>query len=179
MGKKLVSIIMCIMLGAALVGCGSDKGSKDSSKENDTAEIDKDFSIEMTDSFTYKDPEDLDFNQRYVLVGDESCKLLSDMKGFGYTATKVYDIMYGKDGKPVAEYNYFIAPDETSAADLAEFYSSQGQNVMQEGTIVYAVSEGDTVEAAIAAFAAGGTLSEETLEAYVEMMKSYNGLTEY
>lgn len=182
MKKRLISIMICIMM-LLMIGCGSDKAennsAKDPVKEDESQTIDKDFSIEMTDDYTFTDPQDLDFNQRFVLVGDENSKVLSDMANFGLTATKMYDIFYAKDGVPVGEYQYFVTPDEASATALNEFYSSQGQNITQEGNVIYAFSDGDTVEAMIIMFASTGAISAETPEAYIEMMKSFNGLMEY
>lgn len=186
MKNRLISIIMCIMLGAFLIGCsgGNDSGSgkEDSGREQESSEeqtIDKDFSIQMTDSYTYKDPEDLDFDQRFVLVGDESCKLLSDMSNMGYTASNIYLVLYVQDGTAVGEYQYFVTPDEASAAALAEFYTSQGQQITQEQNVIHIYSDADTIQAAIITFASMDTISDETPEAYIEMMKSFNGLVEY
>lgn len=180
MKNKRIAIVMCMILGIVLAGCSLDKGDSKSEDKKGEAEIDKNFSIEMTDSYTFTDPEGLDFNERYVLVGDENSKLLSDMKNFGYTATKIYQIIYGKDGKAAAEYDFFVTPDEASATELAEFYSSQGQQITQEGNLLYAFSDGDTVQAAIMMYASiESSMSEETVEAYAEMMKDFNGLIEY
>ncbi len=186
MKNRLISIIMCMMLGALLLGCsgGNDSSSEkaDSGEEQESSEeqtIDKDFSIQMTDSYTFSDPEDLEFNQRFVLVGDESCKLLSDMSNMGYTASKIYLILYAQDGAAVGEYQYFVTPDEVSAAELADFYTSQGQQITQAENVIYAYSEADKIQATIVTFASMDTISDETPEAYIEMMKSFNGLVEY
>jgi len=187
MKNRLISILMCIMLGALLMGCsgGSDSGSgkEDSASEeeedSEEQEIDSDFSIQMTDSYTFSDPEDLDFDQRFVLTGDESCKLLSDMSNMGYTASNMYLILYVQDGMAAGEYQYFVTPDEASAEELAEFYGSQGQQVTQEENVLYAFSEADVIQAGITSMASTGAISDETPEAYIEMMKSFNGLVEY
>ena len=68
-------------------------------REGETQAVDKDFSLQMTDSYTFTDPQDIDFDQRFVLKGDESCKLLSDMANMGYPATANYDIVYANDGE--------------------------------------------------------------------------------
>ncbi len=191
MKKRMISILLCAMIGVMMIGCGSsekdDAGKTDNlaesgseaDDESETQTIDKDFSLQMTDSYTFTDPQELDFDQRLVLEGDENCKLLSDMANMGYKATNIYLIMYAKDGLAVGEYQYFVTPDETSAKELADFYSSQGQQITQEGNILYAYSEADIIQATITTFASMGTLPDETPEAYVEMMKSFNGLVEY
>lgn len=191
MKKRLVSILMCVMLGIMTAGCGSSgdddaggsesktESGSDAGSEEDAQTIDKDFSIQMTDAYTFTDPQDLDFDQRFVLTGDTSCKLLSDMANMGYKADNIYTILYAKDGVAVGEYQYFVSPDEASATELAGFYSSQGQNIMQEGNVIYAYSEADVIQASITTFASTGAISDETPEAYMDMMKSFNGLVEY
>ncbi|MCI8640069.1 MAG: hypothetical protein HFG41_13260 [Coprococcus sp.] len=192
--KWISTIIICMMAGAiVLTGCGGkDSASKEEASKSESAgeetsgaeeegkeEIAKDFTLAMTDSYTFTDPQDLDFDQRFVLVGEAGCKLLTDMGNMGYNADKMYEILYAKDGVPVGEYQYFVAPDEENAASLAEFYKSQGQNITVEGNVLYAYSEGDVIEATIVTFASTGTITDETPEAYIEMMKSFNGLMEY
>lgn len=183
MKKKLVCIMTCIMIMSLMFGCSlftnEDSSVKDTEKKDNAQTLEKDFSISMTDNYTFTDPQELDFDQRFVLVGDENSKLLSDMGNMGYAATKMYEILYAKDGVAVGEYQYFVTEDEESATELNEFYSSQGQKVTQEGNVLYAYSEGDTIQATIITFATMGTLSDETPEAYIEMMKSFNGLMEY
>lgn len=190
MKKRLISIMMCMMLGVLLIGCsgGNDSGSEKEDSEVQDSEapesskeqtIDKDFSIQMTDSYTFTDPQDIEFDERYVLVGDESCKLLSDMSKMGYSASNIYDIVYVNEGTPAGEYQYFVSPDEAGATALAEFYTSQGQQVVQEGNVIFASVDGDTLEGSIVMMAGTGAISEETPEAYIEMMKSFNGLVDY
>ena len=185
MKKRLISIIMCILLGVLLLGCSGgkdsdsekeDSGEQESSKEQT---IDKDFTLQMTDSYTFTDPQDIDFDERYVLVGDENSKLLSDMSKMGYSASNMYDIVYVNEGTPTGEYQYFVSPDEASAAALAEFYISQGQQIIQEGNIIFSFVDGDTLEGSIVMMAGTGAISDETPEAYIEMMKSFNGLVDY
>ena len=181
MKKKLITVLLCLTLGLAATACGAgkDKGSSDAGDAGQETTVDKDFSLAMTDTYTYTDPQDLNFDQRFVLKGDESCKLLSDMKNFGYTATNVYQIIYAKDGEGAAEYDYYVTPDEASAQALAQFYTSQGQQVTQEGNVLYSVMDGDTLQATIITLSSLGAMSGDTVEDYAEMMKSSYGLTDY
>ena len=98
MRNKLIAILMCVVLSIMMAGCGSDHS--DSKSEDNAPEIDKEFSIAMTDNYTFTDPEDLDFDQRYVLVGDESCKPGSythlDVYKRQVSSTAVADIGDGK-----------------------------------------------------------------------------------
>jgi hypothetical protein len=189
MKKKLISILMCAMIGIMTIGCGSSdkddaKGSDSKTEGKADAQdgkeaVDKNFSLQMSDSYTFTDPQDIEFDQRYVLEGDENSKLISNMANMGYTASKMYDIIYLNDGSPAAEYQYFVTADEASATALAQFYTSQGQKITQEGNVLYAFVDGDTLEGSIISLAGTGAISDETVEAYVEMMKSFNGLVDY
>ena len=182
MKKKLISILMCAMIGIMPIGCGSsdkDDAKRSDSKTEGKADaqdgkeaVDKNFSLQMSDSYTFTDPQDIEFDQRYVLEGDENSKLISNMANMGYMASK-------NDGSPAAEYQYFVTADEASATALAQFYTSQGQKITQEGNVLYAFVDGDTLEGSIISLAGTGAISDETVEAYVEMMKSFNGLVDY
>lgn len=178
MKKKLISILLCVALGAMMAGCGSGDKGADAEKSEEKKEVEK-ISIQMTDSYTFEDPADLEFDQRIVLKGDKSCKLLTDMSNMGYEAEAIYEIMYAKDGLAVASYEYFVTADEASATALAEFYTSQGRQITQEGNVLYGYLDADMIQATITTFASSGTIKDETPEAYMEMMESFNGLVKY
>ena len=181
MKKKIVAMLLCVFAVSVFGGCGLFTSEDSDTAENETQQQEKqeDFSIPMTDTYTFTDPEDLEFDTRYVLTGDASSKLLSDMTNFGFTVSNMYDIVYALDGKPVREYQYFVCPDEASASDLAEYYTSQGQQVTLDGQVLYAVVSGDQVEAMISMHSSLGSMSGDTVEDYVDFMESFNGLTEY
>ena len=185
--RRLVCLMLCILLAVLPAGCSGKKNGV--STDNDNTDVsadaqqddtgDEDFSIQMTDAYTFTDPADLVFDKRYVLVGDKNCKLLSDMNNMGYQAETMYEIIYENEGKPAGEYQYFVTSDEASAQDLEAYYQSIGQNITRDGNILYAFVDGDSLEALIITYAGYGQLSDETVEAYADMMKSFNGLTDY
>ena len=183
MKKKIVATILCVFAVSVFGGCGlftsGDSGEDAGENQAQQQEEQEDFSIPMTDTYTFTDPGDLEFDTRYVLTGDENSKLLGDMKNFGFSVSAMYDIIYALEDKPVREYQYFVCPDEASAADLAEYYTSQGQQVIQEGQILYATVSGDQMEAMITLYASSGSMSGDTVEDYVDFMAGFNGLTEY
>lgn len=135
--------------------------------------------IQMTEDYTFTDPTDLDFDTRYVYVGYEDCKLLSDMKNVGLEATAIYEILYTKNGEYAGEYQYFICPDETLAADLTAYYQGQGQNVTQDGKAVYAFTDGETLLGMVMTYQGMGMIPDETPESYLNFMADFNGLVEY
>lgn len=181
--KKIVCFLICGLLAVMPAGCGAkDSGGETKTgdgQQGDKTESAEPISIQMTDTYIFTDPDDLSFDKRYVLTGDKNCKLLSDMNNMGYAAENMYEIIYENEGKPAGEYQYFVTADEASAKDLESYYSSLGQNVTREENVLYTFVDGDTLEATIITFAGMGEMSEETPEAYAEMMKSYNGLSDY
>lgn len=208
MRKKLYMLCLCIALGAMLMGCGAkDKETEktpdkepqktteatqapDTQKTEETAapsetaasqeaaEGEEVFTIPMTEDYIYGDPDGLEFDKRYVYKGEKGCKLLTDMENMGYFADAIYEILYAKDDKGVAEFQYFVCPDEESATALNEFYASQGQQVTQEGNILYSYVEAEVLQANISLFSSlNGTA--DTTEAYLEAMTSQQGLLEY
>ncbi len=136
------------------------------------------FSLMITDSYTFTDPEGLAFDQRYVLTGDASSKLLSDIINAGYEVTAMYDIVYEREGKAAGEYQYFVTPDEENAKALEEFYASQGQTVTREGNLLYAFVDGEVLQANIMTFSSMNLMSGETVRDYVDFMIGSYGLTE-
>lgn len=189
MKKKIVCLFMCTILGITVMGCGKTEEKKNNATDNTTQNVvettkgeeskEEAFSIKMNKEYTFTDPEDLEFDKRYVLKGDSSSKLMSDMKNYGYNATNMYEILYVKNGEAVKEYQFFVCPDKTSATDLAEFYESQGQEVTQEGSILYACTEKDVLQAHIISYSSMGMMSGETPEDYISFLQSFQGLMEY
>ena len=131
MKKKLISILMCAMIGIMPIGCGSsdkDDAKRSASKTEGKAAAQDDTAIDTGSIMSWR----------------------------GFT---VYS--------------------SSSATALAQFYTSQGQKITQEGNVLYAFVDGDTLEGSIISLAGTGAISDETVEAYVEMMKSFNGLVDY
>ena len=128
MRKKLISILVCAMIGIMMIGCGSsdkdDAGKTDGKTEgkadvqDEKQTIDKDFSLQMTDSYTFEDPAELDFDTRHVLYCDENTKMISQVPA-EYGVKAGYSIIYAKDNAPVADYEFFVcdSADELRAVE--------------------------------------------------------------
>ena len=198
---KWLAFVFVLVLCAAMTACGgsgdiSPAGNGDASSQPvsapsedapsedapDVEEPEQDVvyaPIPLSDDYTFTDPTDLDFDTRYVYAGYEGCKLLSDMKNFGYEATAMYEILYTKDGEFVGEYQYFVCADETMAGDLTAYFQGQGQKVTQDGKVLYAFNDGDTVLAMAMTYQGMGVVADETPESYLSFTADFNGLTEY
>ncbi len=162
------------------------EGAKDTEGVKDTEEGDETKAagaaahpgIEMTDTFTFTDPADLDFDTRYVFMGDSTCKLLTDMLNYDFHGTALYEILYVKDGEGVGEYQYFVMEDEESAKGLADFYGAQGQNVTQEENRVYTFSDADLLKSTLMMLSGANMIRDEEPETYVRYIADSYGLVE-
>ena len=189
MRKKLISILVCAMIGIMMIGCGSsdkdDAGKTDGKTEgkadvqDEKQTIDKDFSLQMTDSYTFEDPAELDFDTRYVLYCDENTKMISQVPA-EYGVKAGYSIIYAKDNAPVADYEFFVCDSAEHAQAAADLYASQGQSLTAaEGDpcVLYSFAGADTFEASLVTFQSYGIISEATVSAYMEFMQTNSGGT--
>ncbi|MDE6167140.1 MAG: hypothetical protein K2G28_01620, partial [Acetatifactor sp.] len=135
--------------------------------------------VKMTDSYTYEDPEDLDFDTRYVIKCDENTAMIAQIPAeYGVKAS--YSIIYARDDAPVADYEFFVCDSAEHAAAAAALYASQGQALQEaenDPCVLYAYSDGDTMEATLVTFQSYGMISEATVSAYVSFMQTNTGGT--
>ncbi len=159
--KKLLSAILAMaLLTAVLTACG-----------------DKDTSIKMTDTFTFEDPADLEFDSRYVVYGDKNCVPVANTPGM----LTMYDVYYADaDGAPVANYKYmtFDTAENATAyiADRAEI-DIEVLAVEEDPCVVYSCSENADVAGMIDMFYSGGSIEEATVSAYVAYYAEAIGAT--
>ena len=77
--------------------------------------MDEPFSLKISDSYTFTDPEGLDFDARYVLYGGSNSSAVTIVNQQGCHVAEMYEILYVKDGRAVAEYRCYRGADEASA----------------------------------------------------------------
>lgn len=175
--KKLIAAVLALTLCVAMAACTTPE--TDPTKATEATQPGKDSSIVMSDSFTFSDPTDLDFDARYVYFGDETSTVISNMAAAGYKALKMFEVLYTKEGKVAGEYQFFVCADEEAAKAVADFYKLQGMTLEQSGAVVYMFNNADTVEALIMTYAGMGMLADEKVETYLAFLSQFNGLTEY
>lgn len=93
--------------------------------EEALATADSTFPVEITDKYTFEDPEGLEYDTRYVLYGGEGSGAVSAVSMAGATANGVYDIYYLKDGEIVRGYRCFDAASTADAEQLKAIYGYQ------------------------------------------------------
>ena len=93
--------------------------------EEALATADNSFPVEITDKYTFEDPEGLEYDTRYVLYGGEGSGAVTAVSMAGATANGVYDIYYLKDGEIVRGYRCFDAASTADAEQLKAIYGYQ------------------------------------------------------
>ena len=93
--------------------------------EEALATADSTFPVEVTDKYTFEDPEGLEYDTRYVLYGGEGSGAVTAVSMAGATANGVYDIYYLKDGEIVRGYRCFDAASTADAEQLKAIYGYQ------------------------------------------------------
>lgn len=157
--KKLIAMLLCAL---ALTGCGLFTDGE-TGKGNEAIVLAEDYKI--------TDPEDLDFDTRYVLYGDASNATLQLYASMGITIDEAYVIIYEKDGKAIAEYDYYAFADETSATT----FLGVAVGMELEGLIGKNVQTQDMIDATIAMMISGGAMAGETAEDYAKMYETAYG----
>ena len=167
MKKILCAVMALVMLAAMLVGCGSTSnngGNKPADPE--TVSYDP---VKISKNYTFEDPTDIEFDKRYVITCDETSPMVASAASYGMSAA--YTILYAKEDAPVAQYDFMVVDTEEHAQGVIDLYASQGTALKaldDDATVVYASSDGDTVEGSIVAMQSAGIISETTVSAYVE-----------
>ena len=174
MKKKMLSLILAVgLMSTVLSGCSlfatnidEPKGAAGSSG-----------AVKLTDNYTFEDPADLDFDTRYVLYCDENSQMISSASAeYGLKAS--YSSIYAKDDAPVMDYEFLVCDSAEHALATIDLYASQGQALQvaeNDATVLCSSTDGDTMEATLAAFQSYGMLSEPSVAAYVEFMQTSTG----
>lgn len=180
MWKKIMAIMMAVSLSAAMAGCSSgDSGQEQGAQEEETAEEDGPFELQITDDFTFTDPEGLDFDTRYVYYGDENSIMLSSYKNLGMNIESVYIIFYANGDTGLDEYQYYVFEDEESVESLGDLLGAQGIDMEYEGLLGWCTKDADLMETTITTCHELEAISDATASAYTEIYTKSYGLWEY
>lgn len=171
--------ILTLAFAAVLLLCGCSLIATKDADSNDASSGDATFApVAMTDSYTFENPAELDFDARYVIYCDENSASVATMKDYGVVS--MYSIFYAKADAPVADYEFLICDSAESAKTIADLYASQGMTlttVEGDENVLYSFSDGDTLEATIITMESYGLVSDSKVSTYAEFMKTTYGGT--
>lgn len=167
--KRLVAFLLAGCMVMPMTGCSMFASGGDSAKQEE-----KETGIKISEDVTHEDPEDLDFDSREVLELPEGNGYLQMIKEQHDIEPKNgYVIIYGKEDKPVAYYEYLVMPDENQA----EAYESStaelaGGTVSRIGAVTLFEKSKDDVEAETAAYIGMQLMDDDTMESYVSFYEN-------
>lgn len=95
--------------------------------EEALATADSTFPVEVTDKYTFEDPEGLEYDTRYVLYGGEGSGAVTAAGQIGSQVNGVYEIYYLKDGELAAVYRCYDAASADDAAQIESMYGGMGE----------------------------------------------------
>ena len=142
--------------------------------EEALATADSTFPVEITDKYTFEDPEGLEYDTRYVLYGGEDSGAVTAVSMAGATANGVYDIYYLKDGKLAAVYRCYDAASADDAAQIESMYGGMGE-VKVTGRVACIDMDLAMIESMMEMYVQMGYADEATPEAYMAALYKNEG----
>ena len=134
------------------------------------------FALKISDRYTFTDPAGLDFDTRYVLYGDGNSSSVAIVNQQGCHVLEMYEVLYVKNGKAVAEYKCYRAADAAGAQQIANLY---GGIVTPHDDAAVMYNDQATLEQTIGYIVQFGGMSEATPTAYLQYMMAYEGMVPY
>lgn len=176
MKKLLCAFLAIAMVAALLSGCSlfASEGEDESKESAGTSPV------EITGSFAFENPSDIDFDTRYVLYSDENSPMISSMpEEFGCTGE--YMIYYAKDDELLACYDFMICDTPEHTADLLEYLIENGsskQTAEEDATVIYSMSDRDALEAILITYQGYGIISDTKASTYIDFCVESFGATQ-
>lgn len=142
--------------------------------EEALATADSTFPVEITDKYTFEDPEGLEYDTRYVLYGGEDSGAVSAAGQIGSQVKGVYEIYYLKDGKLAAVYRCYDAASADDAAQIESMYGGMGE-VEVTGRVACIDMDLAMIESMMEMYVQMGYADEATPEAYMAALYKNEG----
>lgn len=142
--------------------------------EEALAMADNSFPVEITDKYTFEDPEGLEYDTRYVLYGGKGSGAVSAAGQIGSQVNGVYEIYYLKDGKLAAVYRCYDAASADDAAQIESMYGGMGE-VKVTGRVACINMDLAMMKSMMEMYVQMGYADEATPEAYMAALYKNEG----
>lgn len=142
--------------------------------EEALATADSTFPVEITDKYTFEDPEGLEYDTRYVLYGGEGSGAVTAAGQIGSQVNGVYEIYYLKDGKLAAVYRCYDAASADDAAQIESMYGGMGE-VKVTGRVACINMDVSMMESMMEMYVQMGYADEATPKAYMAALHKNEG----
>lgn len=165
--KKMISMFLAAIMVLSLAGCSmfSNGSSADQSGKGD---------IKISDSYTHKDPEGLEYATRYAFCTAPDDPYITEgfQEEYGIDMVKQYMILYAdKDDKALCQFDYYVAKDAENAEKTMEVLGDDLFTV--EGDVCVGYYDEEIVQMIIDMNMQYGSLSENTASAYAQSEKDF------
>lgn len=165
---KTLALLMCLTM---LTGCGNTSGDNSSNGPGNTSGTPTEYeSVKITDSYSFEDPTDLDFDTRYVLYMGPTSDLVAPSveKGQLYQ----YTIIYAKQDMAAGEYSLYVcdtAEHAQSICDEAVGYGMNASLVAEDNTVVCMFNDEYALQPSIDIYQMAGMISDTKAATYAQM----------
>lgn len=117
----------------------------------------------------YTDPEDLEYDEKVVLVGAGEYAVLEDYVADLSTMT---DVLYGKDGKMVGHNTYYVCTSKEGADHLMGWLETGTSNITRvSDTVISDSKTGKDLESLITSYIGYNVLNDDSVEDYTRMIE--------
>lgn len=172
--KKALALLLSLALAVSLAGCSlfASGGGTGGSWTGD---------IKITDEYTHKDPEGLEFETRYAYWSGDECTLVDMFKTYyGVDITAEYIVIYAsKDDKVLSQYTYFVMATEDDAKKFMEVGEGTAEDISAVGNVILQVSNEEAVANTIDSFIGMNVLTDTSAAKYAANQKEMDMLIDY
>lgn len=179
--KKIMVTVLVVAMLLSMTAC-SLFGDGEGGSNGGNAASDGQSEIKLSDSFTHKDPTDIEFDKRYVLYSAQNAELLGYYKeDYDAEVVEQFFILYGdKDDAAVRSYDYYVCATEEDALKLQESINEFGGNATVEGDVVICVTDKDELKDMLETYVGLNVLEGTTASEFAQANKEqFSELVDY
>lgn len=118
----------------------------------------------------YTDPEDLEFDEKVVLVGSGYYAVPDD--SYSEKLSAMTDVLYGKDGKIVGDYTYYVCYDKEGADYLYDYLQTANFETSRvSDTVILEKKAGKVLEGMITSYKGYNILDDDSIDGFTKMIE--------
>lgn len=177
--KKVLALLMSAALVFSLTGCSLFTSGGGEGGEGGGGGASGD--VKITDEYTHKAPEGLEYETRYAYWSGDECSLVEMFKTYyDVNITAEYIVIYAnKDDKAVAQYTYFVMASEEDAQKFMEVSTGTADDMQAVGNVIVQVMDEEAMTDTIDSFIAMNVLEDTSAAKYAAMQKEMDMLIDY
>lgn len=182
--KKTITLFLATAMAIGLSGCSlfstgdaPAQNATESSIASEEGNMTSSDPYAITDAYTHEDPEDLEYDQRYILTtGQEPPQYVDSFKSdYGVEFVEQLAVIYiNKEDKVVGEYDYYVFASPEDAKTFGDAIETQARGGIIEGNVVCEFMDEEMIGTIIDIDVQYGSIPEATGTEYIKFMKDIN-----